>query len=207
MELAKELFYQSLGYLSGRYFPSAEDERQGALVTASGMFAVRLTSQMSQYFNQSEIDRSAPRIYCIWLRSLKQEPWHVLKLVKTVKEIPEWLSGVDKLLVRGKLQAIEGDDLIFKLKRNRHQPKQKNKSFYVRIKGKPSEINQGEFWQIEARLEQGLFVYCTGTLLADKQTLKAFRQQQYRSPAKKPVAEKIAENTEEKGGVAALANA
>lgn len=161
--------YRALGVVRGRYYPSVEDFYTGILVTDGAIIPASVLKRKSNITPDAIEDEL---LFSVYPRTNKdQGNTLTLQLVKFRKEP---LETDNYFSVRGNLTAILEDQILIRIQRNDN----KDKAFYLGIKGTLPDDGVKKFWDLDC-VREGNFLKLvkaqivdeqekTDTLLADK---------------------------------------
>ena len=177
-----EFYFQSVGGLTGQYLPSSEDIAVGTLITSRGLFPANLVPYTKKFIENFPKATTKRFKYICWLKQWDTEPYYLFTLLKSPKKYPDWVieSGCFKL--RGLIESVTAKEVVLLVQRNyksRPTEEQIEQSIsHIKIDNCPKGIRKGQFWQIDAMLEEGKLNHLTSHRIADaRQTKKLLAEQ------------------------------
>jgi tetratricopeptide (TPR) repeat protein len=127
VESKTEFFYQSWGLVTGIYVPSPDDVRKGTILTDTGSYQAHVNIKIKTLAHDKILKgllSGEEQVFSVWLRTFKNEPYLLYKIVSFTTPDKYLNSGVahQQFIVSGQLVSCrEGEqarELIIKIRPN-----------------------------------------------------------------------------------------
>lgn len=145
------LKYICYGILTGRYYPSADNQGIFMLADNRGILPCEVSPYLSEKTAQKHLAKAAieDTQFTCWLRGTKQPPYYNLILVRQGRYRNDLVDKDRSFRVQGKLVKQDKDILTVKIRENKGSKVKVN--FDINIYGCTKTHNKGEFLMIDAK--------------------------------------------------------
>ena len=176
-----EFYFQSIGALTGQYFPSEDDLAVGTLMSELGIFPANLRPSVQNFIENCPWVLTRSVRYLCWLKQIDTEPYYLLTLMKCPKKYPDWVQGSGWFNLQGLIEEVRVKEIVLLVQRNyKSRPTEEqlaNSRTYIRIYNCPKGLRKGQFWRIEVMLFEGKLNHLNSHRIADaRETKKVLAQ-------------------------------
>lgn len=113
-----EFYFQSIGALTGQYFPSEDDLAVGTLMSELGIFPANLRPSVQNFIENCPWVLTRSVRYLCWLKQIDTEPYYLLTLMKCPKKYPDWVQGSGWFNLQGLIEEVRVKEIVLLVQRN-----------------------------------------------------------------------------------------